>query len=71
MNDQNRTRHMSLKAFAHLGADHTAYIRPVAVQNVVCYMLMSAMGQELTIAETYDAAAEAADEHGLTVVTLN
>ena len=67
----NKTAPMSDGAFAHLGLENIAYIRPVVVENVKYFVLMSAQGQEMVVAGNYDAAAAAAYERGLTVLRLN
>lgn len=71
MIDENGARQMSRGALAHLGANNVAYIRPVYIENVRCYVLMSALGQELVVAATHEAAQAAAYERDLNVVSIN
>ncbi|NKB54821.1 MAG: DUF1150 family protein [Alphaproteobacteria bacterium] len=71
MIDEHNLWPMSEGAFAHLGAENFAYIRPVEVENVRYFVLMSAQGQELVVAGSYEAALAAAYERDLTVVRLN
>jgi len=71
MIDESRINPMSDGAFAHLGVENIAYIRPVDVENVKYFVLMSAQGHELVVAGNYDAALAAAYERGLIVAMLN
>jgi hypothetical protein len=71
MIDENSVRHMTDGAFAHLGVENVAYIRPVAIENVRYFVLMSAQGQELVVAASHHAASVAAAERDLIVLGLN
>jgi len=69
--DRINERHLSDSAFAHLGAEQVAYIKTVEIDNARYFALMSALGQELVAAASYDAVVAEAYERDLAVVTLN
>ncbi len=71
MISENSAKQMSAGAFAHLGAENIAYIRPVEIENVRYFVLMSALGQELVVAGSQEAALAAAYDRDLSVVKLN
>jgi len=71
MMDGHRARHLSTEDFAHLGARNLAYIKTAEIQNKRFYVLVSALGQELVAAPSYEAALAAAYERDLVVASLN
>ncbi len=71
MMDEINVRHLSDSAFAHLGAEQIAYVKAAVIDDAPYYVLMSALGQELVAAASYDAVVVAAYERGLTVVRHN
>ncbi|MDD9915866.1 MAG: hypothetical protein OXT01_14540 [Rhodospirillaceae bacterium] len=71
MMDGHRARHLSTEDFAHLGAGNLAYIKTAENQNERFYVLVSAIGQELVAAPSYEAVLAAAYERDLVVASLN
>lgn len=71
MMDENSVRQLSDSAFAHLGAEQIAYIKTAEIDNARYFVLMSALGQELVAAASYDAVVAEAYERDLAVVKLN
>jgi hypothetical protein len=71
MIDEHVVKQMSDGAFAHFGEHDIAYVRPVEIENLRYFVLMSAQGQELIVADSRDAAIAAAYERDLVVVRLN
>ena len=71
MMDGHGAGHLSTEDFAHLGAGNLAYIKTAEIQNKRFYVLVSALGQELVVAPSYEAALAAAYERDLVVASLN
>ena len=71
MVERINARHLSDRTFAHLDAERVAYIETVEIDNVRYIVLMSALGQKLVAAASYDAVIAEACERNLAAVTLN
>jgi hypothetical protein len=71
MKNENNVRHLSDSAFAHLGAEQVAYIKTAEIDDAKYFVLMSALGQELVAATSYDAVVAEAYERDLAVAMLN
>ncbi len=71
MIDENTAKHAPHEVFAFPGAENIAYIRPVEVDDVPYFILMSAQGQELVLAGSREAALAAAYDRGYTVASVN
>lgn len=50
------SRYMSVADFAHFGAEHVAYVKPVVVNGVALFAIYAADGQELALVEGRDLA---------------
>lgn len=69
--DRINARQLSDGAFTHLDDEKAAHIKTVEIDNARYILFMSALGQELVAAESYDAVVAEACERDLAVVTLN
>jgi hypothetical protein len=69
MNTANRFETLSDAAFAHLGQNNIAYIKATEIDGGTYFVLTSAAGQDILVAETSTAAIAAGYERGLTVLT--
>ena len=71
MQSENKYSALSDDAFAHLGQNNIAYIKPTRIDDAVYFVLTSAAGQDILVSETPAAALAAAYERGLVVLTMH
>ncbi len=62
---------MSAHDFAHWGAEHVAYIKPVEVNGVMAFGVFAANGQQLGLMETPDLARAAAIQNDLNPLSVH
>ena len=71
MQTESRFSTLSDDAFAHLGQDNIAYIKAARIDDGTYFVLTSAAGRDILVADTPTAALAAAYERGLVVLTMH
>jgi len=64
-------RHLSMQDFARLGAEDTAYMRPVVLNGAVAISIHSADGTQIGAAPSYALAAAAIRQHEMEPALVN
>ncbi len=68
---EDRIRIMTEGDFAFFGAGDLAYIKPEIFDGAPCFVLSSAVGEEIVITANYGSALAAAYDRGLVTVSLH